>query len=383
MFGLPGIFSFPFTPPSLGQDFLNTDIAVVLQTTGSWEELEGTVGQLMGKLVSNPMFVQPRPDLELNKPELRVILNRDKIANVGASVVEVGAAIETMLGGSKATRFKKNGEQYEVIVQLAKDKRRAPSDLTGIYVRGTGGQMVQLANLVTIEETVAPKELKHFDKLKAASITSTLAPGANEAAALTYIQNAVKEIGANTVTLEYAGTSREYMQAGGTIVFVFILALIFIYLVLAAQFESFVDPLVILVSVPLAGFGALLMLWVSGNSLNIFSQIGLITLVGLIAKNGILIVEFANQLQEQGKQKLEAVIEAASLRLRPILMTSAATIIGAVPLAMAHGAGAESRETIGLVIVGGMLIGTMFTLFVIPAVYVLIGQRKAPHAEMA
>jgi len=379
MFGVPGLLSFPINPPSLGQDFLNSPVTFIIQTTGTWEQLNGVVGQVMMKAMQNPGLLNLRPDLELNKPELRITLNRDKVASVGANVAEVGRTLELMLGGRQVTRFKRDGEQYDVILQLADDNRRQPSDLTGIFVRNRNSEMIQLSNLVDMRETVTPKELNHFAKLRSATITANIAPGYSLGAALAFMEQTVKDIGAPGVSSDYGASSREFMESSSAIVFVFVLALAFIYLVLAAQFESFIDPFVILVSVPLAAFGALLALTFTGNSINIYSQIGLVTLVGLIAKNGILIVEFANQLQEQGRQKLEAVTEAAILRVRPILMTSIATVAGAVPLAFAAGAGAEARQTIGWVIVGGMSIGTFFTLLVIPVVYVLLAQKKQAH----
>lgn len=377
MFGVPGLMAFPILPPSLGQRATATPVSFIIQTTASWDDLNTMVQQVLGKAYQYPGLINLRSDLQLNKPELRVEMNRDKVADTGTSVATIGNTIETMLGGSEVTRFKKDGEQYDVIVQVDDQLRRQPSDLTDIFVRNSRGEILQLSNLVSVHETVAPRELNHFNKLRSATLTANVAPGYSLAQALQFLSTTVKDMNNPGVSVDYDGNSREFMQASSSIVFVFILALAFIFLVLSAQFESFIDPLVILFSVPLAIFGALLALWLTGNSLNIYSQIGLVTLVGLIAKNGILIVEFANQLQEQGKEKIDAVAEAAVLRIRPILMTTAATVFGAVPLALATGAGAESRQTIGWVIVGGMSIGTLFTLFVVPVVYVLIGQKKS------
>ncbi len=383
MFGIPGTMMFPVTPPSLGQNPQETPIKFIVQTTGTWGDLGHVLGKLMGKIGENPRIMNARPDLQPNKPQLDISLDRNKVADVGASIAEVGHTLETFLGGRNVTRFKKDGEQYDVIVQMEDTQRATPEALTKIFVRGAKGEMVQLSNLLSMEETVTPRELNHFNKLRAVTLTATLAPGYSMGEALNYLKQSVEDIGQPGISMDYGGQSREFMQSSSTIAFVFMLALAFIYLVLAAQFESFIDPLVILLSVPLAMFGALYALFLTGNSINIYSQIGLVTLVGLIAKNGILIVEFANQLQEQGREKLEAVVEAAGLRLRPILMTTAATVLGALPLAIAAGAGAESRSTIGWVIMGGMTIGTVFTLFVIPVVYVLIAQKKTAHADEA
>ena len=261
-----------------------------------------------------------------------------------------------------------------MIVQVEDADRRTPGDLSNIFVKGGDGQMVQLSNLVKVEETVAAKELNHFNKLRAATISAGLAPGYSMGEALAWMEGALKDVAPGT-QYDLSGQSREFRESSSDFAMIFGLALVFIFLVLAAQFESWVDPFVILLAVPLAAFGAFLALKLSGGSWNIYSQIGLITLVGLIAKHGILIVEFSNQLQERGKPKLDAVIEAAALRLRPILMTTGAMVLGSLPLAIATGAGAEARNQIGWVIVGGMSIGTVFTLFVVPVMYLLIGRN--------
>jgi multidrug efflux pump len=284
--------------------------------------------------------------------------------------------METMLGGRQVTRFKREGKQYDVIVQVADADRATPSDLASIYVRGNSGQMVQLANLVTVRETVAPKELNHFNQLRAAKITASLAPGYVLSDGLSKLEAIAKEVLPGNAVIDYDGPSREFRESSASLLITFLLALGFIYLVLAAQFESFIDPFIIMLSVPLSITGALLALKLTGNTLNVYSQIGLVTLIGLITKHGILIVEFANQLREQGQDMVEAVVESASLRLRPILMTTGAMVLGALPLAWAHGAGAESRQAIGWVIVGGMSFGTVLTLFVVPTAYLLIARRR-------
>ncbi|HYQ93106.1 MAG TPA: efflux RND transporter permease subunit, partial [Candidatus Competibacteraceae bacterium] len=300
---------------------------------------------------------------------------------VGAQVDEIGRTLETLLGGRQVTRFKREGEQYDVMVQLAPKDRVLPTDLTAIFVRGQGGKLVQLSNLVDIRETVAPKELNHFNRLRAAILSANIAPGYALGDALNYLDKTATEVlGAGTQT-ELYGQSLEFRESGSTLYVTFLLALAFIYLVLAAQFESFISPFIIMLTVPLAITGALLALKLTGGTLNVYSQIGLVMLVGLITKNGILIVEFANQLQEQGRALRTAVLEASTLRLRPILMTTAATILGAIPLALAHGAGAESRQQIGWVIVGGLLLGTLLTLFVVPAAYTLLARQVKPQVE--
>jgi multidrug efflux pump len=290
----------------------------------------------------------------------------------------VGRTLETLLGGRQVTRFKRHGKQYDVIVQVESADRDTPSDLSAIFVRSSRGDMVQLSNFVTVTETVAPKELNHFNQLRAAKISASLAPGYTLSDALPVLESIAAELLPADAVIDYDGPSREYRESSAGIYVTFLLALGFIYLVLSAQFESFVDPFIIMLSVPLSVTGALGALYLTGHTLNIYSQIGLVTLVGLITKHGILIVEFANQLCGQGRTKTEAVVEAATLRLRPILMTTGAMVLGTVPLALARGAGAESRQAIGWVIVGGISLGTVLTLFVVPTVYCLIarGGRK-------
>jgi len=389
MFGIPGILGFVTNPPSLGQSPIDKPVNFVIQTSLPFEELQAMVNAMMAEARNFPGLTNLDTDLKLNKPELRVSLDRDKAADLGVDVDTVGRTLETLLGGRQVTRFKKDGKQYDVIVQVANVDRRNPDDIASIYVRGgtsaTGGagQMISLANLVKVEERVAPKELNHFNKLRSATITATLAPGTSLGEALAVMQAAANKVLPATAQTDYAGQSREFRESATGLYFVFILALAFIYLVLAAQFESFVDPFVIMLTVPLSMTGALAALQMSGGTMNVYSQIGLVTLVGLITKHGILIVEFANQLQRAGTDIRKAVEEAAVLRLRPILMTTGAMVLGAVPLAYAKGAGAESRQAIGAVIVGGMTLGTLLTLFVVPTVYSYLARKKPMQDDTA
>jgi multidrug efflux pump len=378
--GIPGILSFPVMPPSLGQSPIEKPVQFVLQTSAPYSELQKAVDQLLEGARQNPALMNLDSDLKLNKPELRVTVNRDKAADLGVDIETIGRTLETMLGGRQVTRFKQNGKQYDVMVQLADAERVRPGNLNQIYVRARGGDMVALSNLVNIDETVAPKELNHFNKLRSATITATLAPGYTLGQALEFLQAEAAKLPSNIIN-DLAGGSREYRTSTGGIYITFVLALLFIYLVLSAQFESFIDPFIIMLTVPLSMTGALLALKLTGGTLNVYSQIGLVTLVGLITKHGILIVEFANQLQEQGRSKMDAVVEAAVLRLRPILMTTGAMVLGSIPLALATGAGAESRQQIGWVIVGGLLLGTFFTLFIVPTAYTLLARTHKPHAE--
>ncbi|MDC4203344.1 MAG: efflux RND transporter permease subunit [Candidatus Manganitrophus sp.] len=375
MFGLPGVLAFPVNPPSLGQNFRNPPVQFVVQGN-SYEELQTLVDRLMKKMGENPGFINVDSDLKLNKPQLNVTINRDKAADVGAGVDDIGRTLQTLLGGLQVTRYKEQGEQYDVIVKLADKDRTNPADLTSIFVRGKDQQLVQLSNLVQVQETVAPKELNHFNRLRSATISANLTPDYALGEAIEFLEKSAAEILPATAKADLDGQSREFREAGSSLYFAFVLALVFIYLVLAAQFESFVDPFVIMLSVPLAVTGALLSLWLTGGTLNVYSQIGMVMLIGLVTKNGILIVEFANQIQEQGKELGEAVIEASVLRLRPILMTSITSVLSAVPLALATGAGAESRQQIGWVVVGGMTVGTVLTLFVIPTAYTFFAKKR-------
>ena len=379
LFGIPGVLAFAVLPPSLGQSVISRPVEFYIQTTESYDKLQEVTNKVLEKARENPGLANLDTDLKLNKPELRVSVNREKAASVGVEVANINHTLETMLGGRNVTRYKQSGEQYDVIVQVADVNRRDPQDLTNIQVRGTDGEMIPLTNLISLEETVAPRELNHFNKLRAVKINANLAPGYSLGEALAFMQQTVAEV-APEALFDYGGQSREFMESSSALYVTFVLALGFIYLVLSAQFESFRSPLIIMLSVPLAMAGALLTLKLTGGTLNVYSQIGLITLVGLITKHGILIVEFANQLRDKGREMREAVVEAAVLRLRPILMTTGAMVLGAIPLALATGAGAESRIQIGWVIVGGMTFGTLLTLFVVPVVYTLLAGRRPNYS---
>jgi multidrug efflux pump len=371
---IPGANVSSSNPASFGQRGASRPVELVIQTSGTYEQLQEYVDIMQERLRAYPGLQSVESDLQLNMPEFRIDMDRSKVADLGLDVTVVGRTLETLLGGRQVTRFEQNGEQYDVYVQLAAADRASPETLSTIFLRAPSGQMVQLSNIVSVREAVAPKELKRFNQLRAVTISANLAEGYALGDALTFLEQTARQALPDTALIDFNGQSREYRSAGQSLALVFLLALLFIYLVLAAQFESFRDPLIILITVPLSLTGALGALWLTGGTLNVFSQIGLVTLVGLITKHGILIVEFANQLQEQGRSKRDAVIEAAGLRLRPILMTTGAMVLGALPLALASGAGAESRQQIGWVIVGGMSLGTLLTLFVIPTVYSLLGK---------
>jgi multidrug efflux pump len=373
---LPGISGFPITPPSLGQGFRERPINYVIVTSDSYDNLARTMRRFQDELAKHPGFVQVDTDLRLNKPEIRMDVDRERAADMGVGVDVIARTVETMLGGRIVTRYKRGGEQYDVVVQTARAQRSAPEDIDQLFVRGRNDAMIPLASLVKLREVVVPRELNHFGQRRSASITANLAPELALGDALKIMDGIAAEVLPAGYTTDLNGQSREFKNSSGSLAIVFLLSLLFIYLVLAAQFESFVDPFIIMLSVPLSMLGALLALKFTGGTLNVFSQIGLITLVGLITKHGILIVEFANQLREDGKGKLEAVTEAAALRLRPILMTTGAMVLGAIPLALATGAGAESRQQIGWVIVGGMSLGTLLTIFVVPTMYMLLARTR-------
>jgi multidrug efflux pump len=376
--GLPGVTAFPITPPSLGQGFRERSINYVVVTSDSYDNLARVSQQFVAEMNRHGSFVQPDTDLRLNKPEIFMEVDRDRAADAGVAVDQVARTVETMLGGRAVTRYKRDADQYDVLVQTEMRGRTTPEDIEKLFVRGRNDVMVPLSSLVKVREAVSPRELNHFNQRRSVAITANLAPGYALGEALQFMDETARKVLPAGYATELNGVSREFRSSSGALGLVFVLALLFIFLVLSAQFESFVDPFVILLAVPLSMVGALLAMHLTGGTLNVYSKIGLITLVGLISKHGILIVEFSNQLRQQGRDVKEAVVEAASLRLRPILMTTGAMVLGALPLALASGAGAESRQQIGWVIVGGMSVGTLLTIFVVPTVYSLFARRRVP-----
>jgi len=379
---LPGVRAFPNNPPSLGQSSRSKPVEFMLLSQAPYTELAKLAAAMQAALRDYPGLINLDTDLRMNTPELRVQVDRDKMADVGAGVDVVGRTLESMLGGRQVTRYKDNGEQYDVIVQVTPRDRATPGDIADIYVRARDGSMMRLDNLLSVREGVSPQSLNHFNRMRAVKMDAAVAPGYGLGEVLQHMHDVAREVLPNTAVTDLDGQSREYRDSSGSIYLVFAMALAFIYLVLAAQFESWRNPFVIMLTVPLSMSGALAALYLSGGTLSIYSQIGLITLVGLITKNGILIVEFANQLRDQGMALVEAVVEASVLRLRPILMTTGAMVLGTVPLALATGAGAESRRQIGWVLVGGLSLGTLLTLFVVPVAYSLIAVAR-PQAQGA
>lgn len=372
---IPGLQIAPILPPSLGQSNRSSPIEFVVQTSADYETLSRVVNELMAQANDNPGLTNVSSDLKLNKPQLSIRIDRDQAARLGVSVAEIGRALESFLGGRAVTTFKRDGSQYDVLVQIEDSQRRQPDQLAQLFVRASNGGMIPLSNLVQVSESISPSSLGHFNKLRSATISANLAEGYSQGEGVSFMEQAAKALADPLVSTDWSGPTREFLAASGALSMTFVLALLFIYLLLSAQFESFKHPIVILFTVPLAMLGAVLALRLTGGSLNVYSQIGLITLVGLITKHGILIVEFANQLRDQGVTPAQAVLDAAVQRLRPVLMTTATMVLGALPLAFATGAGAEARHPIGWVIVGGMSLGTLFTLFVVPAVYLLVSAR--------
>jgi multidrug efflux pump len=366
------------TPPSLGQGFRERPLNYVIVSSDSYDNMARYAQAMLAEMAKNPGIVQPDSDLQLNKPEVFIEVDRARAADMGVSVEAVARTIETMLGSRAVTRYKRDADQYDVIVQTSASGRTTPDDIERLFVRGRDDAMVPLSSLVTVRESVSPRELNHFNQRRSVTLTANLAPGYALGEALEFMDATAARVLPLGYATELNGVSREFRASSGALGIVFVLALVFIFLVLAAQFESFVDPFVILLSVPLSMVGALAALHLIGGTLNVYSQIGLITLIGLITKHGILIVEFSNQLRQQGLAVREAVIQAASLRLRPILMTTGAMVLGALPLALSSGAGAESRQQIGWVIVGGMTVGTLLTIFVVPTVYTLLARKGIP-----
>ena len=372
---LPGVRAFPTNPPSFGQRATSKPVEFVIMSQAPYSELAEIVKRFTDALADYPGLQNVDTDLRLNTPELRVNLDREKLSDSGVDVDTVGRTLESLIGGRQVTRFETDGEQYDVIVQIEKQERSQPDDILDIYVRAEGGEMVPLSSFLSIEETVSPQSLNHFNRLRAVIVQASVAPGYALGEVLAHMDTVAQDTLPSSVQLDLDGQSREFRDSSGSMYFIFVMSLVFIYLVLAAQFESWRNPLIIMLSVPLSMTGALFALWSSGGTLSIYSQIGLITLVGLITKHGILIVEFATQLRAQGAGVYAAVVRASELRLRPILMTTGAMVLGVFPLAFATGAGAESRHQIGWVLVGGLTFGTLLTLFVVPVAYTFIAAR--------
>jgi multidrug efflux pump len=374
---IAGIRVIPLTPPSLpgGGDF---PVDLVIASAAEPEQLTEFANQLVQKAFASGMFIYADADLKFDQPQAEVVFDRDKLRSQGVELSQAGRDLATLMSGNYVNRFSIEGRSYKVIPQLKRAERLTPEQLSDIYVTGSQNQLVPLSTFASLRTSTEPRELKKFQQLNAVRIQGVIPPQVPLDQALRLLEDEAAKILPQGFTIDHAGESRQLRTEGSKFLGTFLLSAILIYLVLAAQFESFRDPFVILAgSVPLAISGALLFSFLGFTTLNIYSQVGLITLVGLVSKNGILIVEFANQLQETGRDKLSAVIEASGTRLRPILMTTAATVMGHFPLIIATGPGAGARNSIGIMLVSGMIIGSVFTLFVVPSIYMLISRTRA------
>ena len=381
---IPGVRVISLVPPALpgGGQF---PVDFVVASTAEPERLAEFGQQLVQKAFASGLFLFVDLDLKFDQPQTEVVFDRDKVRAQGVDMSQAGRDLSTLLGGDYVNRFSIQGRSYKVIPQARRASRLAPDQLTDLYVTGAGGRQVPLATFATLRTSTEPRELKRFQQLNAVRLQGVIPPGVSLDRALSFLETEARAILPQGFTIDHAGESRQLRTEGSRFLGTFLLSGILIYLVLAAQFESFRDPFIILAgSVPLALSGALMFSFLGFTTLNIYSQVGLITLVGLVAKNGILIVEFANHLQETGRDRLQAVIEAAGTRLRPVLMTSVATVVGHFPLVLATGPGAGARNSIGMVLVTGMIIGTVFTLFIVPSIYVLLaGTRTAAARDEA
>lgn len=329
---------------------------------------------MLEKLQDYPGLTGADSDYKETRPQMRVVIDRARAADLGVSSTAIGRALQTMMGGVRVTTFVDNGEEYDVMLQAGRESRESIADLEALQVQSSNGMLVPLSSLVSLREVAEPATFNRYDRLRAITLSAGLAPGAKLGDAVQWAEQTARESLPEYAQVSWKGEARELQQSGGEVLLTFAMALLIVYLVLAAQFESFLHPLVIMLTVPLAVLGALIGLWVSGGTLNLFSQIGIVMLVGLAAKNGILIVEFANQLRDEGRSIREAIVESASVRLRPILMTSIATALGAVPLVLAGGPGSASRSTIGVVIIFGVSVSTLLSLFVVPAFYAWVAK---------
>ena len=372
---IAGIRVIPLTPPALpgGGNF---PVDFVIASSAEPQQLAQFANELVKRAFASHMFIYADSDLKFDQPQAEVVFDRDKLRSQGVDLSQAGKDLSTLLGGNYVNRFSIQGQSYKVIPQVKRVERLTPDQLNEIYVKGSNDQLVPLSTFASIKTTTEPRQLNKFQQLNAVRIQGVIPPPVPLDQALRFLETEASKILPQGFTIDYAGESRQLRVEGSKFLGTFLLSAILIYLVLAAQFESFRDPFIVLAgSVPLAISGALLFSFLGFTSLNIYSQVGLITLVGLVSKNGILIVEFANHLQEQGHDKLAAVIEAATTRLRPILMTTAATVVGHFPLVLAKGPGAGARNSIGIMLVSGMIIGTVFTLFVVPSIYMLVARR--------
>jgi len=371
-----GVRTFISQSQTIGDRRGGFPVQIVVQASDI-DKLKAVLPQFIEKANQSPKFTFVDLDLKFNKPEINIIINRDKARNLGVNVIDISQTLQLGLSGSRFGNFIMDGKQYQIIGQVEKKNRNEPLDLKTLYVRNRRGEIIQLDNLVTVEEQSSPPQLYRFNRYSSAKVSAQPAPGVALADGILEMERIASEVLDETYSTSLSGASREFAESSSSIYLAFLMALAIIYLVLAGQFESFKDPLIIMFTVPLALSGALVSLWYTNQTMNIFSQIGIIMLIGLVTKNGILIVEFANQRKAQGLKAIDAVIGAAESRFRPIIMTSLSTILGILPIALALGAGSESRVSMGIAIIGGLLFATVLTLFVIPAIYSYFSGKEA------
>lgn len=378
---IAGLQTYIVLPPSLPGTTGGAPVQFVISTTANYTQLHQVAEEIVRRAQKSGLFFFVDQDLKFNMPELEVRVNRSEAQTLGLTMADIGNAMGTLLGGGYVNWFSAGGRSYKVIPQVIRKFRYSPNQLSQYYVKASNGTMIPLSEIVTLKQTTVPQSLTQFNQLNSTTISGALRPGVTLGEAISYLQKQASQLLPKGYFVNYQGDSRQYVQEGGALALTFAFALIVIYLILSGLFESFRDPFIILVSVPMAICGALLFIYYGASTINIYTQIGLVTLIGLISKHGILIVRFANEIQRnEGLSKRAAVEKAASIRLRPILMTTAAMVVGVLPLLIASGAGAAARFAIGLVVASGMTIGTLFTLFVVPMVYTYLGGR---HSEQA
>jgi multidrug efflux pump len=376
-FGVPGVLAFAINPPAFGG--FSPPVQFVVQNR-DFEALVNGMDALVARARSIPGLLNVDTDLRVTKPELVVSLDRDRAEDLGVPARDIATTLQTLLGGRDVSRFTSDNKLYDVILRLDPGDRSTPSDITGLQVRGRNGTLVPLDAVTRIEERIGPRQLNHYNRVRSFTLSASMAPGFTLGQALDSLNGAAREVLPAGTTVDLAGESREFRESGSALYFAFALALIFVFMVLAAQFESLVHPFTVLLAVPLAVTGALAALWLTGSTLNVYSQIGMILLIGLVSKNSILLVTYANELRQRGHDALSAIREAGRIRLRPILMTSAATVFGVLPIALGLGAGAGSRRPLGYSIVGGLIVSTLLTLYLVPAVFVVLERLRERRA---
>jgi multidrug efflux pump len=377
-----GLQTAVFPRPSLPGSGGGLPFQFVITTGESYERLNDVANEMLGKAMQSGNFMFLQKSIDFDRPVTRIKVDRDRVADLGLSMQNIGQALSSMLGGGYINRFSMQGRSYQVIPQVDKKFRLDEQALNEYYIRADNGELVPLSSVVSFEKDVEPSQRTQFNQLNSLTLEGVVMPGVTQGDAMAFIEQSAGEIFPQGFSYDYTGQSRQFAQQGSALAVTFFLSLLVIYLVLAAQFESWRDPFIILVSVPMSVAGAMAFIVLGFATMNIYTQVGLITLIGVVSKNGILIVEFANQLQvDKGLSKRQAVVEAAAIRLRPIIMTSLALIFAMVPLLIAVGPGAESRFAIGLTIATGLGIGTFFTVFVLPAFYILLGRDHHGTAE--